>query len=346
MSDVARLAGVHKATASRALNPSTSGRVNAATARRVRAAAEELGFTLNTAARSLRTNRSFTVGVLLPDLTNPLFPPVARGIEEVLTARGYTALLANTDNDEAKERHQFDVLLGRQVDGFIVATAQREHALLEEAHKSRVPIVLLNRCTDQPLFPLVAGDDNTGILFAVRHLLDRGHRSIAHVAGPQDVSTGITRARAFRHAMEIAGISHEQALVVPAQAYTVAAGERATEELLDHHPATTAIVAGNDLIALGALHVLRARGLRCPQDISLVGFNDMQFADEFQPPLTTVHVPHLELGAEAARLLLEQLDSSEESAGGAPVAKTVLFPLHLVVRESTADVADREGGLG
>jgi LacI family transcriptional regulator len=336
MSDVAALAGVHKATASRALNPSTSGLVNAATARRVRTAAEQLGFTPNSAARSLRTNRSFTVGVLLPDLTNPLFPPVARGIEEVLNARGYTALLANTDNDEAKERTQFEALRGRQVDGFIVATAQREHPLLLEAYESGVPIVLVNRCTDRKLFPWVAGDDATGMALAVEHLLGLGHRSIAHVAGPQSMSTGVTRVRAFRHAVETAGIGPEQAPVVVSESYTAPAGERATHELLERHPDTTAICAGNDLIALGALHALKTRGLRCPQDLSLVGFNDMPFADEFQPPLTTVHVPHLDLGAEAARLLLERLDRYEEKGHPAPVAKTVLLPLRLVVRASTA----------
>lgn len=336
MSDVAHLAGVHMATASRALNPATSGRVNAATAQRVRAAAEQLGFTPNSAARSLRTNRSFTVGVLLPDLTNPLFPPMARGIEEVLNRRGYTALLANTDNDPGKERRQFEALRGRQVDGFIVATAQREHPLLEEAHQAGVPVVLLSRCTDRTMFPLVAGDDGAGVTLAVEHLVAQGHRALAHLAGPQRLSTGVARARAFRHAVEAAGIPAGQAPVVVSEAYTVRAGELAARELLDQYPGVTAIVAGNDLIALGALHVLRERGLRCPEDVSLVGFNDMQFADEFQPPLTTVHVPHLDLGAEAARLLLERLDRPGGSGDGAPVAKTILLPVDLVVRNSTA----------
>lgn len=338
MSDVADLAGVHPATASRALNPSTSRLVNAVTARRVRMAAEQLGFTPNTAARSLRTNRSFTVGVLLPDLMNPLFPPVARGIEEALTARGYTALLANTDNDEVKERTRFDALLGRQVDGFIVATARREHPLLEEAHASGVPIVLVNRCTDRRLFPCVAGDDATGVALSVEHLLGLGHRHIAHLAGPQTISTGVTRIWAFRHAVESAGLGTDRAPVVVSDAYTAEAGERATHDLLNRYPGTTAICAGNDLIALGALHALRASGLRCPQDVSLIGFNDMRFADEFQPPLTTVHVSHFDMGVEAARLLLERLDHDQKAATGsaAAMAKTVLLPVRLVIRASTA----------
>ncbi|QDN63087.1 LacI family transcriptional regulator [Streptomyces sp. RLB3-17] len=173
-----------------------------------------------------------------------------------------------------------------------------------------------------------------------------GASQVAHLSGPPDMSTGITRARAFRHAMESAGIGPDQAPVIPALAYTVAAGEQAADELFDRHPATTAIVAGNDMIALGALHVPRARGLRCPQDVSLAGFNDMQFADEFQPPLTVVHVPHLELGAEAARLLLEQLDRSDESDDTVSAAKTVLLPVRLVIRESTADAVDRKSTPG
>ncbi|MFJ6659459.1 LacI family DNA-binding transcriptional regulator [Streptomyces sp. NPDC091377] len=345
ISDVAALAGVHKATASRALNPATQGLVNSVTARRVRQAAERLGFTPNSAARSLRTNRSSTVGVLIPDLTNPLFPPVVRGIEEALSARGYTALLANTDNDEAKERDRFEALRGRQVDGFIVATARREHTLLDRARSAGVPIVLVNRRTDGSLFPWVAGDDAAGTALAVGHLTGLGHRALGCLSGPQSMSTGVIRARAFRAAAEAAGLAPEATPVVVCDAYAVAAGERATHEVLDRWPGTTAICAGNDLIALGALHAARARGLRCPEDLSLVGFNDIQFADEFRPPLTTVHVPHLELGAEAARLLLERLDAGEGGRGGdgagerdpsAPVAKTVLLPVHLVVRASTA----------
>jgi LacI family transcriptional regulator len=334
MADVADLAGVHTATASRALNPSTSRLVNAATARRVRTAAEQLGFTPNTTARSLRTKRSFTVGVLLPDLTNPLFPPVARGIEEVLTAHGYTALLANTDNDEAKERLRFEALRGRQVDGFIVGTARRKHPLLDDARAEGVRIVLVNRTTDAGSFPRVAGDDDAGMRAAVEHLAGLGHRGIAHLAGPQVMSTGVTRARAFREAATSAGIPVARSPVLPTDAYTVQAGAEATRELLDRHPGITAICAGNDLIALGALHELRAAGLDCPRDVSLVGFNDMLFADEFQPPLTTVHVPHHALGAESARLLLEWLEGDGGPDG--PGAKTVLLPVRLVVRASTA----------
>ncbi|GAA4661262.1 LacI family DNA-binding transcriptional regulator [Amycolatopsis dongchuanensis] len=324
IADVAKLAGVHKATASRALNPRTSGQVNAATARRVLTAAKRLRYQPNTVARSLSTNRSATVGVLVPDLTNPLFPLVVRGIEDALDNQGYTALLANTDNDPERAGAQFDALLSRRVDGFLIATARREDPLLTRAHDQGIAVVLVNRSTDVPLFPAVTGDDAAGIAAAVEHLRDLGHRRLAHLAGPAGMSTGSVRARAFRqHAGECAP-------VVECASYTEEAGAEAARRLLDEHPGSTGIVAGNDMIALGALQVLRERGLDCPQDVSVIGFNDMRFVDKLVPPLTTVHVPHHRLGAEAAQLLLEQLDRPDRAP------KTVTLPLHLVVRGSTA----------
>jgi LacI family transcriptional regulator len=328
MSDVARVAGVHKATASRALNPLTSGQVNQATARRVLAAARQLGYTPNATARSLRTSRTYTVGVLIPDLTNPLFPPIVRGIENVLFPRGYTALVANTDNDPDREAAHFEALLARQADGFILATGRRDHPLLTAAHARGISAVLVNRGTDDALYPLVTGDDPAGMTAAVDHLVALGHRRLVHLAGPTTLSTGLRRAQAFRHAVAI----HElDGLVVGCASYTADAGERVMAALLagaGERP--TAVVGGNDLIALGALRAIRAAGLCCPEDISLTGFNDMPFLDELRPALTSVHVPTHELGVEAARLLLEQIE-------GAPaVAKTISLPLRLVVRDSTA----------
>ena len=329
IADVAKLAGVHKATASRALNPKTSDQVNAATARRILTAAKRLRYQPNTVARSLSTNRSATVGVLIPDLTNPLFPLVVRGIEDALGARDYTALLANTDNVPEREQAQFDALLSRKVDGFLMATALRQDPLLVRAHALGVAIVLINRSTDAPLFPAVTGDDVAGVTAAVDHLIRLGHRCIAHLSGPSTMSTGFQRARAFRHAVDSHGLAPAETPVLECASYTEETGAAAARRLLDEAPGTTAILAGNDLIALGALQVLRERGRDCPGDVSVIGFNDMRFVDKLVPPLTTVHVPHHRLGAEAAQLLLEQLDSPHRTA------KTVSLPLHLVVRGST-----------
>jgi LacI family transcriptional regulator len=289
-----------------------------------------LGYSTNTLARGLRTSRSQTVGVLLPDLNNPLFPPIVRGIEDALLPHGYTALIASTDNDAERERVYFRALLSRQVDGFIIATARDLDPVLDEARARDVAVVLVNRTDTARGFSLVTGEDREGVRAAVRHLADLGHRRIAHLAGPDGVSSATTRRSAFREAIANLGIPAEDAPVFPCAAFTEDAGLAATAQALAHSPKPTAVLAANDLIALGALRAIKAHGLRCPQDVSVVGFNDMRFADAFDPPLTTVHVPHQLMGAEAGRLLLDQFGRT------GPVAKSVLLPLTLVVRASTA----------
>ncbi|MGH2694339.1 MAG: LacI family DNA-binding transcriptional regulator, partial [Actinomycetota bacterium] len=168
--DVAARAGVHAGTASRALNPATRSLVNEETARKVIQAADELGYRPNPMARGLKTNRSFTIGVLIPDLTNPLFPPIVRGIEEGLAAEGYTALLANSDNDPEKEHLHFRTMKDRQVEGVIMATAERSHPLVEQAIAADVPIVLVNRTIDSKNVFAVIADDREGARLAVDHL--------------------------------------------------------------------------------------------------------------------------------------------------------------------------------
>ncbi|TDB87909.1 LacI family transcriptional regulator [Actinomadura sp. KC216] len=331
--DVADRAGVHVATASRALNPAARSRLSEATVRRVRKAAEELDYRPNAMARGLKTSRSMSVGLLVPDLTNPLFPPITRGVEDVLAGAGYTTLIANTDNDAARQSRQLAALRARQVDGLILATAHRDDPELADL-ADQAPLVLINRRVEGLPVPAVIADDQSGIAAAVRHLVDLGHRRVAHVAGPQHTTTGHSRSRAFRQAMEDAGLPPAPELIAEADAFTEAAGARAFRLLLDGLPddggGCTAVVAANDMIALGCLDVADERRLRCPRDLSVVGFNDMPFVDRLTPALTTVHVPHYEIGAEAARMLLERLADP-----GLP-RKSVTLPVSLVVRGSTA----------
>jgi len=327
--DVARLARVHPGTVSRALNAETRSLVNDETAERVLQAAQELGYRPNPIARGLKTNRSYTVGVVIPDLTNPLFPPIVRGIEERLGDAGYTSLIANTDNDPERERVDFETMRARQVDGFITATARLDHELLSEIADSGQPIVLVNRRVEDGALPAVAADDRRGARLAVEHLAGLGHREIAHLGGPQNLSTGHQRHLGFREAMEALGAVPDT-LVRFGEAFTEAEGARLCRELLDASGDVTAIVAGNDLLALGCYDVLAERGLRCPRDVSVVGFNDMPFADRFHPPLTTIRIPHREMGAAAADLLLELLAHPETSP------RQLLLPAMLVVRGSTA----------
>jgi LacI family transcriptional regulator len=327
--DVARGAGVHPATASRALNPATRTLVNAETASRVIRVAEALGYRPNPIARSLKTARSATIGLVLPDLTNPLFPPIVRGIEDVLGPAGYNAWIVNTDNDPKREESQVQSLRSRQVEGLIVATARLEHPLLEHLHAQAVPMVLVNRRTATGDIPSVTADDATGIAAAVRHLVDLGHRRIAHLAGPQDTSTGRVRQRAFRQALHDYGLDDDPALIAPCGYWTESEGARAFRELLDGGRPFTAVIAGNDLLALGCYDVISERNLSCPGDISVLGYNDMPFIDKLRPPLTSMRVPHYEVGVESARMLLETLRDPARHP------RSVLLPVSLVVRQST-----------
>jgi LacI family transcriptional regulator len=331
--DVARVAEVHPGTVSRALNEQTRALVNPETAERVVRAAEHLGYRPNPIARGLKTNRSFTVGVVIPDLTNPLFPPIMRGIEDRLAEAGYTALIVNTDNDADRERSQISAMRARQVDGFIAATARLDHELLAEAGAGETPLVLVNRSFEDGSVPAVTVDDREGIRLAVEHVAALGHRRIGHLAGPQNVSTGHRRYLGFRDAMRAAGLEVPDGHVSFAAALTESEGARACAELLPRQPRVTAIVAANDLLAIGCYDTLALQGLSCPEDVSIVGFNDMPFIDRLRPALTSVRVPQREIGTVAADLLLQQLSDPSQ-----PTREILLEP-SLVIRSSTGPPA-------
>jgi LacI family transcriptional regulator len=344
--DVAVRAGVHPATASRALNPETRILVSEDTARRVLEAAGALGYSPNPVARSLRTRRSHTIGVLIPDLNNPLFPPMVRGLEDRLAAAGYVALIGNTDSDDKRERMVFDQMRARHVDGLVLATARLRHPLLAEASRAEIPVVLINRLAQDYSFPSVTVDNERGVRMAVNHLAGLGHRRIAHIAGPQEMSTGLSRYRGFVTAIEANGLPVDSGLVVFAKAFTVEEGVRCSRLLLERgagrpdqpglpgQPVCTAIAAGNDMLAVGCYSTLDECGLSCPEDISVVGFNDMPFIDRLRPPLTTIRFPHYQVGTEAAQLLLERI-----AEHGGPVKILYLAP-ELIVRGSTARPAE------
>lgn len=321
---------MHAATASRALNPATRKLVNVETARRVQKAADALHYAPNPIARSLKTSKSGTVGLVIPDLTNPLFPPIVRGVEDILSSAGYSALIVNTDSDEARERAQVASLLSRQVEGLIVATALIEHPLLQELHRRGTRMVLVNRRTDGLDVSSVLPDDATGIELAVRHLAELGHRRILHLAGPLNTSTGTARSVGFHASIRTHGLDDDPALVVPCDHWTESAGSAGLRKALDTGTTFTAIVAGNDLIALGCYNVFAERGIECPDDVSVVGFNGIPFLDKLRPPLTTVMVPHQRLGAEAARMLLEAIAEPDRPP------RSVLLAPSLCVRGSTA----------
>jgi LacI family transcriptional regulator len=275
------------------------------------------------------------VAVLLPDLTNPLFPPMVRGIEDALGEAGFTALIANTDNHPDRALAALETMRIRQADGCIAATATRDDGLLADA-AGEMPMVLINRRVLSHAIPAVVADDRSGVRQAVEHLAALGHERIAHVAGPQWLSTGADRHEAFVAALRGVGLDPDPELISFGEGFTEEQGAVSLHGLLDAGAQFTALVAGNDLMALGCYDALAERGLSCPRDISIVGFNDMPFADKFNPPLTTVRIPHYEMGRRAAALLLERI----EADGTAP-GEDIVLPVELVQRASTAPAPSR-----
>lgn len=329
--EVAAEAGVHVSTASRALNPETRSVVNEETAVRVLEVAERLGYRAHPLARGLRTNRTLTIGMVVPDLMNPLFPPIYAGADSVLGDLGYSVLVGTDDDDPDKSRSVIIALLERRVDGLILANARRGFAL--PSWREQVPTVLVNRSVESNAFPAIVGDHGEGIGLVVRHLADLGHTDIAHIAGPQGLSTGVSRLAGFEAAMTDRGLDVRAELIVESAMFRTDAGRAACQRLVDSGAPFTAIVAANDLIALGCYDVLADAGLSIPSDVSVTGYNDLAFIDRVSPPLTTVSVPYQEMGAAAARQLLDLLsDEGDDESPYSPVE----LPPDLVIRASTA----------
>jgi LacI family transcriptional regulator, galactose operon repressor len=331
--DVAARAGVHPSTVSRALTAGTE-RVSSDLVARVVAAAKELGYRPNRLARALRMERSSSIGMLIPDISNPAYPPIVRGVEDVLRESGIMVLLASTDNDLRRETALVGVMIDHRVDGLLLATATRKYPPLQDVLAAKIPVVLLNRSTDELLVPLVRGDDDKGIQLAVKHLKALGHKKIAHLAGTDSVSNGYDRRRAFIRSMQDAGLPLDPKAIVSADLFHgsvgVDLGAALTRELLGRGIAFTAVIAANDLLAIGCYDVLKGSGIRIPEDVSVIGYNDVYLVDRLSPPLTTVRHPLYDIGVRAGRLILERIAGVENEAMIVALATT------LVVRGSTA----------
>jgi LacI family transcriptional regulator len=329
ISDIAREAGVHPASVSRALR-GIGGKVSEATRQRIQRVAGELGYLPNAVAASLRTKQSNLVGVIVPDLGNPLFGPLVTGIEVELRRQGFMCMVVHTSEGATDRSDLVAALAHRQVSGLLILAAEIGDTLLDVVQRYRLPTVLVNRGFGERRFASVVNDDAESVRQVLDHLMALGHRRIAHIAGPAMSSTGKGRRDAFVSLMR----KHKLAAqVVTASAFTREAGFVATNKLLDGAFASTAIFAGNDLIAMGVLDALRARRLKVPDDVSVVGHNDMPLVDLIDPPLTTVRVAVEQMGRQAAQMLLDLLDTPAQ----APVTR--LLSPQLVVRGSTAQPA-------
>src|SRR5438309_11424423 len=325
--------GVHPTTISRVTNHDPGLRISPATRTRIESLLRETEYRPNGVARGLKLRQTLALAVVIPDVTNPLFAALFRGVEDGASPRGYNVVLCNTDGSPDRQRSHLSSLTAGRVDGVILASTFLRDPSVRWLRQQRIPHVLVNRFSDDGLDPFVGSDDVMGAKVATQHLYGLGHRRIAHLAGQPTVSTGVLRRRGYLAALAEAGLKADPELVVES-GYVEDGGARGTERLLSMRDRPTAIFAVNDMAAVGAYSVARRLGLRIPDDLAVVGYNNIPLAGRLIPGLTTIHVPAHEFGIMATRLLLDQIDSRQ------PPARHVVFQPELVVRGSTVVVGD------
>jgi LacI family transcriptional regulator len=331
LKDVARAAGIHYSTASRALDPTKRKLVNAATAAHVRKVADQLGYHQDMVARSLRRGQTNTVGIVVPDFENPTWAAILHGVTSALEQSGYVGLLGETEDDHGRYQRLLEKLVGWRVDAVVsMATRLSDGPYLREFARNGVPIVLAIRTLPAEKFVNISEDSFQGAAMAAEHLIGLGHRSLAQLRGPSEVQTFEDRARGFVRAAANHGIEVLEIMGSGATP-TCEEGRRLMGLILDRDAEPpTAVFAHNDLMAIGAIDALAARGIRCPADVSVVGYNDSPLVDHVRPALTTVRLPAAELGQLAGTSVIKLVERDE-----VPPESTFLPPT-LVVRASTA----------
>lgn len=301
--DVARLCGVAPSTVSNAL----SGRryVSEETKGRIVDAANQLGYRVNTLARSLRMQRSWTIGLVLANINNPFYPEIARGVEDITSKEEWNLILCNTDYQVSRQISALQTLLDRSVDGVVMASHPDEEQI-DMLLRAGVPYVLLNKGHGPIVGDYVGIDNEKGITLATRHLLSLGHRRIAFICGHGQSDAADHRLDGFIKTTIQEGISVPDSWIVPG-AFDFESGRKAAQSLIKTDDRPTGIVAASDLMAIGAVDAITEAGLRVPEDISVIGFDDIDLAKMPGIKLTTVHVPKWQIGASAARYLLERI---------------------------------------
>jgi LacI family transcriptional regulator len=327
LADVAREAGVGTSIVSRVLNRDPTVSIRPETRARIEEAARALNYRPNAFARGLKLRRTMTVGVVIPHLAYPVNAEIIKGAERRAALAGYVTLLADADEFLQSGEAYRRLLLEQRVDGLLIASASTSEMLLSELAESGLPFVLANRRVPH-LGPSVTVDDAKGTEIAVRHLLELGHRGIAHITGPRDADTARRRATGFRSAMRLARLGVPASYIVEAP-YEEEGGLRAMERLLALANPPTAVVVWSLAAAVGALAAAKRLGLSVPADLSLVGFHDAPLAEYLDPPLTTVRMPLGEMAERGVEMLLQMIE------GGRVRSQIVQTLPELVLRAST-----------
>jgi DNA-binding LacI/PurR family transcriptional regulator len=328
--EVARLARVSTATVSRTING--SDKVTARTAERVRRAIETLKFYPNTNARALGSGRSRLYGLIISDITNPFFPELVKSFEDVAVDYGQDVLIANTDYDPRRMEVCVRRMLQRKVDGVAIMTSEMDEHLIDEMSSRSIPLVFLDTATPQTGISNIAVDYASGIDDAVAHLKKLGHTAIGFIGGPMDLASARVRRHAFDDSMKRKRLKLDADLIEEGN-HRMDGGRDAMMRLLSRKTRPTAVLASNDLTAIGAMGAISKHGLKIPHDISVIGFDDIELSAFTQPALTTVRLSRQEIGRVAFRALYDT--QQDHSANG---SEFTIRPV-LIERESTGPVA-------
>ena len=341
ITDVASKAFVSKATVSHVLNNTRF--VEDETRQRVLTAIAELGYRPNALARSLTTRRTGTIGMIVSDATNNFFGELLRGAEDVLRPANYALIVCNTDEILEHEEHYIDLLLGQRVEGIIAAATSQQWAVLDEAALRHVPIVFVDRRFDGLQGPFVGADNVAGARLGTSHLIEAGHREIGIIAGFQRLSSMRERLDGFKQALALHDIPLPPEWVVSCP-LSIEDGRQATLQILSLPERPSALFVNNNFLMLGALEAVKDLGLRCPEDISLLGFDDHPWASVCAPPLSVVRQPAREIGRTAAEMLCalidgRQIEKSRIELGCELVLRQSCCGAHAESRESVPSVA-------
>lgn len=324
--EVAQQAGVSVATVSRVLNhPST---VHEETRRRVLKAIRATGYTYNAVARSLSTQKTLTIGVIVPAITNPVFALSTRGIQDVSNARGYSILLGNSNYSDQAEERLIEVFKEKRVEGILFTCSNPRHPYLRRLKESRFPFVLLYNTPFDPEINFVSVDNYRAAYAMTRYLIELGHRRIGVISGFFKLSDrSLARWKGFEACLKDNRVPLRPGLHVETE-LSFEGGRKGMEALLRVKPRLTAVFCSNDFIAMGAMKALREKGLSIPDDVSIAGFDDIEMASYFEPGLTTIHQPAYEMGKKAVELLLDIL------SGKAKSPQQIILDYQLITRSS------------
>jgi LacI family transcriptional regulator len=329
--DVARVAGVGISTVSRALN--ASGSVSPTTRDRILKVASDLGYRPSIIAQSLVTHSTGTLGLVIPDLRNPYFPALARGVEDTAIRHGFTVMLGNTDNDPSRELTYVRTLVDKQVDGIILFGTATDAVLARRIVAAGIPLVSPDPGLAD-LADIVRIDQVASARRATEHLISLGHRRIAHLAAPSWTRTGRERLQGYREALSAAGLPIASAYVSVGDWQTTGGAQAVREIWAEAAQPPTAIYAGNDLMAIGAAEALRERGIRVPEDVALLGHGNVPFGSMVTPALSSMGEPHYQWGETAFSLILDRIRGQCTEP-----YRMITLPFHLVIRQSCGAAA-------